>query len=124
MKIGSDFSPQFGQDGFVATYAFQIVKMGIHVYITKKTLMYGRHGSCLSRSRKYSPSYSAKPLHQSGEFQGSRNPYTYIANMPEAEHMAYLQNIQNFLSTSSSSEFSNTTFVQTQISVFQRTWKD
>jgi hypothetical protein len=57
-------------------------------------------------------------------FQDHETLYTYIANMPEAEYMTYLQNIQNFLSTSQSSEFSITMFVQTLLSALQRKRKD
>ena len=57
-------------------------------------------------------------------FKDHETLYAYIANMPEADYMTYLQNIQNFLSTSQSSEFSITTYVQTLLSVFQRNRKD
>ena len=57
-------------------------------------------------------------------FKDHESLYTYLANMPDAEYMAYLQNIRNFLSTSQSSEFSIATFVQTLLSVFQRNRKD
>ena len=50
--------------------------------------------------------------------------YAYITNMSDSEYMTYLQNIQAFLSSDRSSEFSIATFVRTLLSVFQRNRKD
>jgi hypothetical protein len=57
-------------------------------------------------------------------FQNHESLYAYLTAMPEPEYMTYLQNIQNFLSTSQSHAFSIARFVDTLISAFQHNRKD
>ena len=58
------------------------------------------------------------------DFNDHESLYAYLSSMPDDEYMMYQQKIQNFLSTSRSSEFSIDTFVRTLLSVFQRNRKD
>jgi hypothetical protein len=57
-------------------------------------------------------------------FPDHESLYTYLTTMPDIEYRTYQMNIQNFLSTSQSQEFSIARFVDVLISAFLRNRKD